>query len=87
MPTTKPRAELIEILRSLLRESLRLQAQGATQPRLGQAMGYIDGYVRALMETGVADHATLLAVIRDVRAESRGAATRVLEAEREIAAA
>lgn len=89
MPTTKPRAELLEILRSLLRESFRLQAQGGMQPRLGQAMGYIDGYVRALIETGVADHATLLAVVRDVRAESRGAATRILEAEqdREIAAA
>jgi hypothetical protein len=89
MPTTKPRAELLEILRSLLRESFRLQAAGSNQARLSQAIGYADGYVRALIESGVADHATLLAVVRDVRAESRGAATRVLEAERdhEVAAA
>jgi hypothetical protein len=87
MLKTKPRAELLEILRSLLRESFRLQAEGGQQPRLSQAVGYVDGYVRALVETGVADHATLLAVVRDVRAESRGAATRVLEADHEIAAA
>jgi hypothetical protein len=89
MTTTKPHAELLEILRTLLRESFRLQSEGGSQPRLGQAMGYIDGYVRALIESGAADHATLLAVVRDVRAEARGAATRVLEAEqdREVAAA
>jgi hypothetical protein len=86
MPT-KPRAEVLEILRSLLRESFRLQAEGGSQPRLSQALGYVDGYVRALIETGVADHATLLAIVRDVRAESRGAATRTLDADHEIAAA
>jgi hypothetical protein len=83
MLKTKPRAELLEILRSLLRESFRLQAEGGSQPRLSQAVGYIDGFVRALIESGVADLATLLGVVRDVRAESRGAATRVLEAEHE----
>jgi hypothetical protein len=87
MLKTKPRAEVLEVLRSLLRESFRLQAEGGRQPRLSQAVGYIDGYVRALIETGAADHATLLAVVRDVRAESRGAATRELEAEHETAAA
>ena len=83
MLKTKPRAELLEILRSLLRESFRLQAEGGSQARLGQAVGYIDGYVRALIETGVADHAALLAVVRDVRAELCGSATRVVEAETE----
>lgn len=87
MLKTKSEAELLDILRSLLRESFRLQSEGGSQPRLGQAVGYVDGYVRALIETGVADHATLLAVVRDVRAESRGAATRAVESDREIAAA
>jgi hypothetical protein len=89
MLKTKSEADLLDILRSLLRESLRLQSEGGSHARLSQAVGYVDGYVRALIETGVADHATLLAVVRDARAESRGAATRTLEAEteREIAAA
>ena len=89
MLKTKSEAELFDILRSLLRESFRLQAEGGNGARLGQAVGYIDGFVRALIEMGVADHATLLAVVRDIRAESRGAATRTLEAEqdREVVAA
>jgi hypothetical protein len=89
MLKSKSKAELIDILRSLLRESFRLQSEGGSHARLSQAVGTIDGYVRALIETGVADHATLLAIVRDVRAESRGAATRTLEAEqdREVVAA
>lgn len=87
MLKTKSEAELLDILRSLLRESFRLQSEGGSQARLSQAVGYVDGYVRALIETGIADHATLLAVVRDMRAESRGAPTRTVESEREVAAA
>ncbi len=78
MNATKSQAELLDILRSLLRESLRLQSEGATQPRLGQAIGYVDGFVRALLEGGIADHVTLLKVVREVRAERNGAPTTVL---------
>jgi len=87
MLKTKSEAELFETLRSLLRESFRLQSEGSGRARLSQAVGYVDGYVRALIETGVADHATLLAVVRDVRAESRGAATRTIESEADRAVA
>jgi hypothetical protein len=75
MPKTKTEAELLDILRSLLRETFRLQSEGATQPRLSQALGYVDGYVRALIETGAADHRALLAIVREVRSEARGPAT------------
>jgi len=75
MTANKSQPELLEILRSLLRQSLKLQTEGAAQPRLGQAIGYVDGFVRALLESGIADHATLLAVVREVRAESSGPPT------------
>lgn len=74
MPT-KSRAELFDILRALLREALHLQAQGAGQPQLSKAQGYVDGFVRGLVESGVADHRALLAVVREVRAELGGPAT------------
>ena len=75
MLKTKTEAELLEILRSLLRETFRLQSEGANQPRLSQALGYVDGFVRALVETGAADHRALLAIVQSVRAEARGPAT------------
>lgn len=75
MPKTKTEPELLEILRSLLRETFRLQSEGANQPRLSQSLGYVDGFVRALVETGAADHRALLAIVRSVRAEARGPAT------------
>jgi hypothetical protein len=74
MPTSKSEPELLEILKSLLRDSMRLHSEGASGARLGRADGYVDGFVRALVESGLADHASILAIVKGVRREVGGAA-------------
>jgi hypothetical protein len=78
MPRRSP-AELQEILRAMLRESLRLGAEGAGRSRLLHAQGCADGFMRAMVEAGLADHRELLALVREVRAESGGPATREID--------
>lgn len=75
MPSAKSESQLHEILKSLLRESMRLHADGASGARLGRADGYVDGFVRALVESGLSDQASILAIVRGVRREAGGAAT------------
>jgi hypothetical protein len=75
MQTTKSQAELHDVLRALLRESMRLQLMGANQPRLSQAQGYVDGFVHALVEAGISDHRSLLAIVREIRNELTGPST------------
>jgi hypothetical protein len=79
MQSAKSESELHEILRSLLRESMRLHTEGASGVRLGHADGYVDGFVRALVESGLADQASVLAIIKGVRREHCGAALGELE--------
>lgn len=87
MQSAKSQAELHDVLKQLLRESMRLHAEGAPGSRLGQADGYVDGFIRALVEAGVSDHATILSVIRDARREFAGPATRAVEADSSTLAA
>ena len=87
MSTTKSQAELHDVLRALLRESLRLQLAGATQPKLSQAQGYVDGFVHALTEAGISDHRTLLGIVREVRSELTGPATSLVPEESKTLAA
>jgi hypothetical protein len=79
MSRSKSQAELHEILRSLLRDSMRLHAAGAAGAHLGRADGYVDGFVRALVEAGLSDHKALLEVVRGVRREVGGPATSTVE--------
>jgi hypothetical protein len=76
MLSSKSQAELHTVLRGLLRDSMRLHAEGASGSRLGQASGYVDGFIRALVEAGLSDHATILGIVREVRREVAGPATR-----------
>jgi len=87
MQSAKSESELHEILKSLLRDSIRLHAEGSTGARLGRADGYVDGFVRALVESGLSDHASILAIVKGVRREQSGAATGELRADSETLAA
>jgi hypothetical protein len=78
MQSSKSQAELHDVLRSLLRESIRLHAEGAAGSRLGQANGYVDGFIRALVEAGLSDHKTILGIVSEVRREVAGPATRAV---------
>jgi hypothetical protein len=78
-------AELHEILRAMLRESFKLATDGAPRTRQLHAQGCADGFMRALVEAGLSDHRTLLGLVREIRAEAAGPATR--EVHESVAAA
>jgi len=72
---TQNQAELLENLRGMLRDMLRLRTEGGAYAKLARAHGYIDGYMRVLLETGVADHRALLALVAEERRRADGPAT------------
>jgi hypothetical protein len=76
-----PKALMLEALRNMLRDVFRLRADGVAYARLSRAHGYVDGYMRALLETGVAEKAELLALVAEERALSDGPATSVVQPE------
>ena len=49
MPTTTPKAEMLDNLRAMLRDVFRLRTEGVTYARLARAHGYVDGYMRVLL--------------------------------------
>jgi hypothetical protein len=75
--TSKP--EMLENLRVMLRDVLALRASGAAYAKLSRAHGYVDGYMRVLLETGVATKSELLALVSDERSRSDGPATRSID--------
>jgi hypothetical protein len=86
MAQSKSTAELVDQLRALLREAFQLRNQGAAYARIAKAHGYADGYMRMLMDSGMMDARTLLALVADVRREVDGPATTTVGAEQPAAA-
>lgn len=81
------KAEMLAALRALLRETLALQTAGATHPRLSRASGMLDGYMRALLDSGLCTEKELLALVAAERSASFGAATGTLAADSAFLAA
>jgi hypothetical protein len=81
---TQSKNELLENLRGMVRDMLRLRSEGGAYAKLARAHGYVDGYMRVLLETGVADHKVLLALVAEERRKFEGPATRELRAEDEL---
>jgi hypothetical protein len=79
MAITTSKPEMLENLRVMLRDVLALRASGAAYAKLSRAHGYVDGYMRVLLETGVATKSELLALVSDERSRSDGPATRSLD--------
>ncbi len=80
MATTMKR-ELLDNLRLMLREALHLRESGVAYAKLARAHGYIDGYMRVLMETDVATQAELLHLVSSVRAATQGPAVAEVESD------
>ncbi len=71
----KPRAiDLMWELRKMLRDVLTLRREGSLQPRLGRAQGIVDGYMRALLDGGLATKLELLALVAEEREAAEGPA-------------
>jgi hypothetical protein len=60
----------------MLRDVFVARQSGASYPRLARAHGYVDGYMRALLESGQATKEELLELVAAERASISGPATR-----------
>ncbi len=80
MPTRTSKSEMLETLRAMLRDVFRLRMDGVAYARLARAHGYVDGYMRVLLETGIADKGELLEIVAEERNKVDGPATGVLSA-------
>jgi hypothetical protein len=80
---TQSKNELLENLRGMVRDMLRLRSEGGAYAKLARAHGYVDGYMRVLLETGVTDQKTLLSLVADERRKFEGPSTRAVSAEDE----
>ena len=69
------KTEMLENLRGMLRDVLRLRSEGVAYARLSRAHGYLDGYMRVLLETGLFSQRELLTLISEERSLQDGPAT------------
>ncbi len=86
MSTKTSNAEMLENLRVMLRDVFRLRNEGVVYARLARAHGYVDGYMRVLLETGISDKQQLLAIVAEERAAVDGPATGMVAADATVAA-
>jgi hypothetical protein len=80
------RDEMITDLRTLLRGMFAASASGAGGARLARAHGYVDGYMRAMLDIGVATKGDLLVVVAAERERFAGPALRELDGEEDAIA-
>lgn len=85
----RSKAEMLAELRGLLRDMFAARVEGVHYPRMARTQGYVDGYMRALFESGHATKEELLEMIALERARLSGPAIREIATETaaEIAAA
>jgi hypothetical protein len=82
----KDRAEVIAELRTMLSDVFTAKAQGEAYGRLARAHGYVDGYMRALLELGFVTKEELLDLVNAERERSNGPAIRPMSDLVEVAA-
>ena len=75
------KSEMLENLRGMLRDVLRLRTEGVAYAKLARAHGYLDGYMRVLLETGVFSQKELLSLVSEERNQHDGPATRSVSEE------
>ena len=81
MLTNPKKTEMLDELRVMLRDVLTLRGEGVPFARLARAHGYIDGYMRAMLEAKIVAQRELLVLVSEERARALGPATRELEAD------
>jgi len=70
------KAEMLSDLRGMLRDVFAATARGGAYTRVARAHGYVDGFMRALLDTDVVSKAELLALVAEERENISGPATR-----------
>lgn len=72
----KSKVEVLVELRTMLADVFAAKAAGEAYGRLARAHGYVDGYMRALLELGLVTKPELLDVVNAERERSSGPAMR-----------
>jgi hypothetical protein len=72
----KSKTEVVAELRSMLADVFAAKASGEAYGRLARAHGYVDGFMRALLDMGIVTKAELLEVVNAERERSSGPAMR-----------
>ncbi len=72
----RTKTDLMAELRTLLNDVILARSRGADHSRLARAHGYLDGYMHALLESGIASSHELLSVVAEERHKVDGPATR-----------
>lgn len=74
----KEKVEVISELRAMLADVFAAKEGGHSYGRIARAHGYIDGYMRAMLELGVVTKQELLEVVNGERERTSGPALRPL---------
>lgn len=61
------KSELLDRVRALVADVTRARFEGSAYAKLMRAHGYADGYMRALIDAGLVDRASLLQAVGDAR--------------------
>lgn len=72
----RSKAENLAELRRMLHDVFVARENGTNYARLARAHGYVDGYMRALLESGHVTKQELLELVASERASVSGPATR-----------
>lgn len=75
----RSKSEMLRELEAMLREVFEARAQGAEHMRLVRTHGYIDGFMKAMLDAGTATRQELLDVVAKQRGLVYGPATRNVE--------
>ena len=76
--STKAKDELLNDLRGMLRDVLTAQAAGQVHARVARAHGYVDGFMRALLDSGTCTKQELIALVAAEREQISGPALRTM---------
>jgi hypothetical protein len=70
---------MLENLKGMLKDVFKLRREGVAYARLSRAHGYVDGYMRVLLESGMVTRKELLELVASERIRADGPATEVIE--------
>jgi hypothetical protein len=73
---TLTKAEVLHDLETMLHDVLTASDSTRSFPRVARAQGYIDGFMRGLLDTGFATKEELLEIVARERTRAAGPATR-----------
>lgn len=76
----KTKSEVLAELKVMLADVFAAKAAGESYGRLARAHGYVDGFMRALLEVGYVTKAELLEVVHAERERLAGPAVRSIDA-------